>query len=335
MARLPDERWLITERGGNLVIVTPDGQVSNNIQGLPAVDNRGEGGLLDVSLDPNFASNRWVYFTYSAPLENGQSSTTVGRGRLSSDDTRLENWQKLFSQTPTFDSNKNFGARLAWDKTGLLYVTLGERFTPESRLLAQDLTSTLGKVIRIKPDGSTPANNPFVATFGNTLPVIWSYGHRNPQGAAIHPQTGELWTLEQGAQGGDEVNRIQSGKNYGWPVITYGEDFDGKPFGQGITTKTGMEQPVYFWDPVIAPAGIAFYEGALFPNWQNNLLISSLNPGGLVRLVFAKAENKVIAEERLVPELEQVRDVDIARDGAVWVITDKGQLNRLTPALNK
>ncbi|HMU67462.1 MAG TPA: PQQ-dependent sugar dehydrogenase, partial [Cellvibrionaceae bacterium] len=222
----------------------------------------------------------------------------------------------------------HFGSRLAWDKNGLLYVTLGERSLPESRVFAQDISTTLGKVVRIKADGTIPADNPFVATT-NARPEIWSYGHRNVQGAAIHPITGELWTMEHGPRGGDEVNRPQAGKNYGWPIITYGEDYSGAPIGDGITAKAGMEQPIYYFDPVIAPGGINFYRGSLFSGWENNLLISSLTPGGVVRLVFK--DNKVVGEERVAKQLGRVRDLDVAEDGSIWVITDSGQLNRLTP----
>ncbi|RYZ86179.1 MAG: PQQ-dependent sugar dehydrogenase, partial [Moraxellaceae bacterium] len=311
-----------------LVIVTPDGKISAPIQGVPAVDARGQGGLLDVSLDPNFATNRWVYLSFSEPRAGGKNGTSVGRAKLSADETSLEDWKVIFAQTPAWDSDKHFGSRLAWDKTGLLYITLGERFTAESRQLSQDLKATIGKVVRIKSDGTVPADNPFVGN-ANALPEIWSYGHRNPQGAAIHPVTGELWTLEHGPKGGDEVNKPEAGKNYGWPIITYGEDYSGAPIGAGIASKAGMEQPIYYFDPVIAPGGINFYQGTLFTGWENNLLIGSLTPGGLVRLVFK--DNKVVGEERVVKELGRVRDLDVAADGSIWVISDSGQLNRLTP----
>ncbi|HMW72049.1 MAG TPA: PQQ-dependent sugar dehydrogenase, partial [Cellvibrionaceae bacterium] len=281
-----------------------------------------------VSLDPQFATNRYVYLSYAEPCEDGKNGTSVGRATLSTDEKRLENWQVIFRQMPAWNSTLHFGSRLAWDKNGLLYVTLGERSLPESRVFAQDISTTLGKVVRIKADGTIPADNPFVATT-NARPEIWSYGHRNVQGAAIHPITGELWTMEHGPRGGDEVNRPQAGKNYGWPIITYGEDYSGAPIGDGITAKAGMEQPIYYFDPVIAPGGINFYRGSLFSGWENNLLISSLTPGGVVRLVFK--DNKVVGEERVAKQLGRVRDLDVAEDGSIWVITDSGQLNRLTP----
>ncbi|HMW50443.1 MAG TPA: PQQ-dependent sugar dehydrogenase, partial [Cellvibrionaceae bacterium] len=280
ITRMPDGRWLITQKGGSLVIVTTSGQISANISGVPTVYSGGQGGLLDVSLDPQFATNRYVYLSYAEPREDGKNGTSVGRATLSTDEKRLENWQVIFRQMPAWNSTLHFGSRLAWDKNGLLYVTLGERSLPESRVFAQDISTTLGKVVRIKADGTIPADNPFVATT-NARPEIWSYGHRNVQGAAIHPITGELWTMEHGPRGGDEVNRPQAGKNYGWPIITYGEDYSGAPIGDGITAKAGMEQPIYYFDPVIAPGGINFYRGSLFSGWENNLLISSLTPGGV------------------------------------------------------
>lgn len=330
MAHLPDGRWLIAEKSGKLVTVTTKGVISTPIQGMPAVVNSDQGGLLDVSLDPKFATNRYVYLSFAEDRGDGKNATSVGRGVLSTDETRLDNWQVIYRQTPAWKSLKHFGSRLAWDRNGLLYITLGDRSELDARALAQDVSTALGKIIRIKPDGSIPWDNP-LAGKSNALSEVWSYGHSNPQGAAIHPQTGELWTSEQGLQGGDEINRVQPGKNYGWPLISYGEDSDDKPIGSGITAKNGMEQPVYYFDPVIEPSGINFYQGKLFTGWENNLLIGSLNPGGLVRLIFQ--DNKVIGEERVVAQLGRIRDVDLASDGALWVISDSGQLNRLIPKL--
>jgi glucose/arabinose dehydrogenase len=327
MAYLPDGRWLITQRAGSLVIVGTDGRVSNAITGVPEVYSGGQGGLLDLSLAPDFASSRKIYFSYAEQRAEGKNGTSVAWARLSADETRLEEWRVIFRQEPAWNSGLHFGSRLAWDKNGLLYVTLGERSTLESRPLAQDINTHLGKVIRIKADGSTPADNPFVNT-ANAKTEVWSYGHRNPQGAAIHPKTGALWTLEHGPRGGDEVNHPEAGKNYGWPIITYGIDYGGGPIGEGITAKNGMEQPVYFWDPVIAPSDIVFYQGALFPEWNGNLFIASLNPGGIVRLVLN--DDQVVAEERLLREWGRVRDVSLAPDGALWLVNDSGQLVRTT-----
>lgn len=328
IARLPDGRWLIAERSGKLVTVTAEGVISASIQGVPVAVSSSQGGLLDVSLDPKFTANRYVYLSFAEDLGDGDYTTSVGRGILSTDETRLFNWQVIFRQEPAWKVVKNLGSRLAWDNTGLLYITLGDSSELDSRALAQDVSTAMGKIVRIKSDGNIPWNNPLVSK-ANSLAEIWSFGHSNPQGAAVHPQTGELWTSEQGLRGGDEINRVQPGKNYGWPVISYGEDFNDKPIGSGITAKTGMEQPVYYFDPGISPSGMTFYQGNFFSGWENNLLIGSLNPGGLVRLILQ--DNKVIGEERIATQLGQIRDVDLASDGAIWVISDSGQLNRLTP----
>lgn len=328
IAVMPDGRLLITERLGSMVIVTPDGAVSEDISGVPTVFTGGQGGLLDVTLAPDFATSRMVYISYSEPRGNNQNATAVARANLSANERSLENLQVIFRQQPAWNSNLHFGSRFVWDNNGLLYVTLGERSNPDSRQLAQDINAHLGKVIRINPDGTAPSSNPFVGN-SNARPEIWSYGHRNPQSAALHPQTGELWTIEHGPRGGDEVNRPQAGKNYGWPIITYGIDYSGAPIGAGITSQQGMEQPIYFWDPVIAPAGMIFYTGAMFPSWNNNILVGSLNPGGVVRLMLNG--NRVVGEERFLSNLGRVRDIAQAADGAVLLVTDQGQLVRVTP----
>jgi aldose sugar dehydrogenase len=325
---LPDGRLLISERTGSLVIVSTTGQISAPISGLPSILVGGQGGLLDVSLAPDFATSRMIYFSFSQDRGNGKNATAVARARLSTNEASLENLQVIFQQQPAWASSLHFGSRLVWSNAGLLYVTLGERSNPDSRVFAQDINTHLGKVIRINADGTAPSTNPFVGN-PDAKAEVWSYGHRNPQSAAVHPVTGDLWTVEHGPRGGDELNRPEAGKNYGWPIITYGIDYNGSPIGAGITSKTGMEQPVYFWDPVIAPAGMTFYKGNMFPSWKGNLFISSMNPGGLVRLMFNG--NRVVGEERLVGNLGRVRDVAEASDGALWVITDSGQLVRLTP----
>ncbi len=324
---LPDGRLLVTERRGQLVIVTTDGDISEPISGVADVDSRGQGGLLDVSLAPDFASSRMVYWSYAEPRGNGENATAVARARLSDDETSLENPEVIFRQQPAWNSNLHFGSRLVWDNDGLLYVTLGERSHEGPRQLAQDLNTHLGKVVRINPDGSVPASNPFVDTEG-AQPEIWSYGHRNPQSAALHPQTGELWTVEHGPAGGDEINKPEAGKNYGWPTITYGVNYNGSPVGQGVTSQEGMEQPIYYWDPVIAPGGMAFYQGEMFPAWSGNLLISSMRPGGVVRIMLDG--DRVVGEERLLPRMGRVRDLTVADDGAIWLITDAGALVRVT-----
>lgn len=326
IAELPDGRFLITQRSGTLVIVTREGQLSDPLIGVPAVYNSGQGGLLDVAVAPDFETSRFIYFSYSENRGNNQNGTSVARGKLSTDEKSLEDVTVIFRQTPAWNSSLHFGSRLVFDRDGLLYVTLGERSNPEPRQQAQDRNSHLGKVIRINPDGTVPESNPFVGV-ANTKPEIWSYGHRNVQSAALHPETGELWTVEHGPRGGDEINRPEAGKNYGWPIITYGIDYSGAPIGAGITQQEGMEQPVYYWDPVIGPSGTTFYVGDMFP-WQNNLLIGSLNPGGVVRIILNG--NQVVGEERLLREFERVRDVEVTSDGAFWIVNDNGELVRVS-----
>jgi glucose/arabinose dehydrogenase len=262
LAFLPDGHLLVTERPGRLRIVDQDGRVSEPLDGVPKVLARGQGGLLDVTLDPRFADTRLVYLAYAEPGEGGTAGTAVARGRLG--DGRLEDVRVIYRQQPKVEGANHFGSRLVFARDGTLFVTQGDRFNYRDQ--AQDLASGLGKLVRINPDGSVPRDNPFVGRAG-ARPEIWSYGHRNIQSAALHPQTGQLWTVEHGARGGDELNRPEAGKNYGWPVITYGVDYSGAKIGQG-TSKPGMEQPLYYWDPVIAPSGMVFYTGEAFPDWQ-------------------------------------------------------------------
>jgi glucose/arabinose dehydrogenase len=324
---LPDGRMLVTEREGRLRIVEPSGRVSPPLAGVPEVYASGQGGLLDVALDPSFAENRLVYLSYAEPGEGG-AGTAVARGRLG--EGRLEDLRVIYRQQPKVDGGNHFGSRLAFTRDGKLFVTQGERFS--HRKQAQDLSSHLGKIVRINPDGTTPEDNPFVGRSG-ARPEIWSYGHRNVQAAAIHPESGQLWTVEHGARGGDELNHPEAGKNYGWPVITYGVDYSGLKIGEG-TAKEGMEQPVYYWDPVIAPSGMAFYTGDAFPGWKGSVLIGSMQPGALVRLELAGG--KVVREERYREgELgSRIRDVQQGPDGLVYVVTDEanGRLLRVLPA---
>jgi glucose/arabinose dehydrogenase len=326
---LPDGRMLVTERPGRMRIVTRQGQLSAPIQGLPRIDARGQGGLLDVVLSPSFATDRLIYWSYSEPRGSGQNATAVARGRLSDDGARVENVQRIFQQNPAWRSTAHFGSRLVFDREGRLYVTLGERSNPEPRVLAQDLSATIGKLVRINADGTVPTDNPFVSQ-ANARGEIWSYGHRNIQGADLNPETGALWTIEHGPQGGDELNVPQAGRNYGWPVISYGEDYSGAPIGEGIAVRDGMEQPIYYWDPVIAPGDMDFYRGELFP-WRGDILIGALGTAQLVRLDIEG--ERVVGEERFDLGIGRIRDMAEDETGALWVITDEdnGRIVRLTP----
>lgn len=327
LALLPDGRWLVTERPGRLRLVTAQGAVGAPIQGLPAVDAQGQGGLLDVAVGPTFATDRLIYWSYAEPREGG-NGTAVARGRLSDDGARVETVQVIFRAQPTYAGRLHFGSALAFAPDGTLFITLGERSDRAMRSHAQRLDSHLGKVIRVNADGSVPPDNPFVGREG-ALPEIWSLGHRNVQGAAIGPD-GALWTVEHGARGGDELNRPRPGANHGWPDVAYGVEYSGAPLGAGVTAREGVEQPVYYWDPVIAPGGAVFYDGALFPEWRGNLLVAALKEKHVARLVVR--DGRVVGEARLLTDLgARIRDVAIGPDGAVWAITDEddGALVRL------
>ncbi len=322
LAFLPDGRMLVTEKGGALRIVSGDGKLSNPVAGLPKVDPKGQGGLLDVAVHDG-----WVYWSFAEPREGG-NGTAVARGKLVGES--LSEVAVIWRMTPTFDNNMHFGSRLAFSPDGFLFITTGERSDLAGRMQAQKLDAAFGKVIRIYPNGVIPKDNPFTSVVG-ALPQIWSYGHRNIQSAAFNPATGELWTVEHGPRGGDEVNVSRRGMDYGWPTIGYGLEYNGRPVGEGITQKDGMEQPIYYWDPVIAPSGLAFHDGAgLFPAWKNSLFIGGMKDRDLVRLTLDG--DKVVGEERLLADLKQrIRDVRVGPDGAVYVLTDGGSLLKLTP----
>jgi glucose/arabinose dehydrogenase len=327
LAFLPDGRMLVTERPGRLRTVDREGRLSAPFAGVPRVFARGQGGLLDVALDPRFADSRLVYLAYAEPGEGRTAGTAVARGRLG--DGRLEDVRVIYRQQPKVRGANHFGSRLVFARGGTLFVTQGERFDYAEQ--AQDLSSGLGKIMRINPDGSVPRDNPFVGR-AEARPEIWSYGHRNVQSAALHPETGQLWVVEHGARGGDELNRVEAGKNYGWPVISYGVHYSWRKIGEG-TAKPGMEQPVYYWDPVIAPSGMAFYTGEAFPDWRGSLLIGSLRPGLLVRLTLEG--ERVAREERYLADLdERIRDVRQGPDGLLYLLTDHrdGHLLRVLPA---
>lgn len=356
MQFLPGGGYLVTERSGTLRIIGADGKISEPVSGVPKVVAQGQGGLLDVLLAPDFATSGLIYLSYTEPREASppqtgakaiadgvkrmlpgsenvglKNATTVARGKLalSGDAGTLSDVQVVFRQQPAFEGRHHYGSRLVWAKDGTLFITTGERST--HRDLAQDLKTHLGKVIRINADGSVPTDNPYI---GNSaaLPEIWSYGHRNLQGAALNPATGELWTTEHGARGGDELNIPRANKNYGWPIITWGIDYSGAKIGEG-TTKEGLEQPVYYWKPSIATSGLAFYNADLFPSWKGNALAGGLAGAVLERLVLNGDE--VVGVEHLLHDRgDRIRDVRVGPDGAVYVLTDDddGKILKLTPA---
>lgn len=332
VAFLPNGEYLVTERPGRLRIVRPNGELSAPVDGLPRVDARGQGGLLDVTLDPAYTNNKLIYWSYAEPREGG-NGTAVARGRLTAGSgvPRIDDLQVIWRMMPTLDSTLHFGSRLVFAQDGTLFITTGERSIAAGRVQAQHLDSAFGKVIRIRPDGSVPPDNPFVGR-PNALPEIYSYGHRNIQSATLHPTTGKLWVVEHGARGGDEVNVVEPGKNYGWPTIAYGVEYSGGSIGQGKTAAPGMEQPIYYWDPVIAPSGMAFYTAQTFAPWRGSLLVGGLAGKQVSRLTLDGA--RVTGEERLLAGRARVRDVRVGPEGAVYLLTDEdeGELLRLVPS---
>jgi len=326
LAFMPDGRLLVTERPGRLRIVDTTGTLSAPITGVPTVHARGQGGLLDVALDPDFAGTSMIYLSYAEPGPDGTAGTSVARGKLVG--TTLEGVEVIYRQQPKLQGDGHFGSRLVFDDRGYLFITQGDR--QQYRDSAQSVSAGQGKVVRIHPDGRVPDDNPFVGRAG-ALAEIWSYGHRNVQGATLEPGTGRFWTIEHGARGGDELNHPEAGKNYGWPVITYGRDYNMTSIGEGAV-KEGMEQPVYYWDPVIAPSGMTFYTGDAIPGWKGSLLIGSMSPGALVRLEMT--DGRVTRETRYLGALgERIRDVAQGPDGFVYVVTDNpsGRVLRVRP----
>lgn len=326
VAFLPDGRFLVTERPGRLRIIDAKGVISPPVTGVPAVHAVGQGGLLDVTVAPDFATSRTVYLSYSEADQSKLSGTAVAKGQLNGN--ALENVQVIYRQMPKMRGGGHYGSRVVVARDGNLFITQGDRML--WRDSAQSMSAGLGKVVRIKPDGSIPADNPFVKTAG-ARPEIWSLGHRNMQGGALDPATGQLWTVEHGARGGDELNHPQAGKNYGWPVITYGMDYSGAKIGIGAV-KDGMEQPVYFWDPVIAASGLTFYTGDRYAGWKGNVFVGSMTPGALVRLEMQNGA--VTKETRYLGELKsRVRDVQQGPDGYLYIVTDhdNGSLLRVVP----
>lgn len=325
---LPDGRLLITENKGNMRIVdVVNGQAGEPITGIPEVDDRGQGGLLGLTLAPDFSSSRMVYWVFSEKVATG-NHTAVAKGRLADDEKTIENAQVIHRAKPTYDGTKHYGGRVIFDKDGNLFVSTGERSDKETRPQSQDLKSAFGKILRITTDGKPVAGNPFEGR-ADALPEIYSYGHRNTQGLAFHPETGALWNNEFGPLGGDELNLIKPGANYGWPVITYGLEYNGNVIGDPpIQQKEGMEQPVYYWDPVLSPSGMTFYTGDNIPEWKNNLFITGLNSYHIARVIIK--DNKVVGEERILAgERQRFRDITQGKDGALYAITDGGRLYRI------
>lgn len=323
---LPDGRLLVSEKAGTMRIVNATGGAGDPLKGVPKVNAEGQGGLLGVCLDPAFDQNRMVYWAFSESITGG-NVTAVAKGKLSADEKSLEGVKVIYRATPAYKGTLHYGGRVIFSKEGHLFVSTGERSDLETRPQAQDLNSGLGKVIRITTDGKPVGGNPFEGKSG-ARPELYSYGHRNVQGIAFHPATGDLWETEFGPRGGDELNRVEAGKNYGWPVITYGLEYSGKTIGDSIQSKNGMEQPVYYWDPVISPSGITFYDGDAIPEWKNNLFISCLSGMHICRVVIEN--NKVVGEERLLANEEQrFRDIAQGKDGALYAVTDQGRLYKI------
>lgn len=327
---LPGGDLLVTERPGRMRVVSAGGQIGEPITGLPKIDAGGQGGLLDVALGPNFASDRMIYWSFTEPRPGGGNATSVARGVLASDRKSLSNVQVIFQAKPAYKGRMHFGSRLNFGPDGMLYVTLGERSDKEIRPQAQHMDSHMGKIIRITPEGKPAPDNPFLNEKG-ALPEIWTVGHRNVQ-AATFDSDGRFWIVEHGPQGGDELNLIEKGKNYGWPLVTYGGEYSGDAIADAVSAREGFEQPVYYWDPVIAPSGAQFYTGNAFPSWKGNLFTGGLRSQALVRLQIENG--RVTGEEHLLTDRGQrIRDVRQGQDGALYIVTDQqdGELWKIVP----
>ncbi len=324
---LPDGRFLISEKTGVLKILKADGKPDKKITNLPEVFAAGQGGMLDVNIDPDFKTNRMIFWDYAEKTSDGNGILAVAKGRLSADETKLENIQVIYRAQPAYSGTLQYGSRILFDKQGNLFVSTGERAGNDIRIKAQDLSAAIGKVLHLTKDGKAVANGPFANT-PNALPEIYAYGFRNPEGMAQNPETGDLWEDEFGPRGGDEINIIKPGKNYGWPLVTYGIEYSGKPVGDAIQQKTGVEQPVYYWDPSISPSGIAFYNSSVIPEWKGNLFVGGLGGSHIARLVIKN--NKVVGEERLLKDKgERFRAITEGKDGALYTITDNGKMYRI------
>ena len=323
---LPDGRLMISDRSGFISIYNSTGAFEKKVTGLPEVVFKGQGGMLDIALDPAYTTNKIIYWSFSKKYGEG-NLTAVAKGKLSADESRIENATVIFQATPALNSDAHFGSRLLFNKEGYLFVSTGERSILEGRPQAQLLSAGLGKIFKITKDGKPAPGNPFLNT-PNAMPEIYSYGHRNPQSLDFHPVTGDLWEAEFGPQGGDELNLVKPGKNYGWPVITYGLEYDDKRIGDSIQQKDGMEQPVYYWEPVLSPSGMTFYSGDAIPEWKNNLFIGGLSSTHIARLVIEN--NKVVGEEKLLDaEHQRIRDIT-QMNGMLFAISDGGILFKIS-----
>lgn len=326
IAALPNGKLLITEKSGSMKVLTPQGELSGTITNIPAVNASGQGGLLGLCIDPNFTVNRMVYWAFAENVTGG-SVTSVAKGRLSESENAMESVSVIYRSNTPYNGNLHFGARIVMDKTGHLLISLGERSNADIRTKAQAVSSSLGKVIRITTEGAAATDNPeFNGT--DALKELYTMGHRNPQGLAIHPVTGDIWLGEFGPKAGDEINLLSPGRNYGWPTITYGVEYNGQKVGDGIQQKENMEQPLYYWDPAISPSGMTFYKGNKVPEWKNNLFVCALGGTHIARLHINN--NMVMGEERLLlSENQRFRDITQGSDGALYAVTDAGRLYKI------
>jgi glucose/arabinose dehydrogenase len=326
IAALPNGKLLITEKGGTIKTVTAEGELIASITNIPAVNASGQGGLLGLCVDPDFSNNRMVYWAFAENVTGG-SITSVAKGRLSESENAMESITVIYRSNTPYNGNLHFGARIVMDNTRHLLISIGERSNADIRTKAQSVSSSLGKVVRITTDGAAAATNPDFSG-SDALKELYTMGHRNPQGLAIHPETGDVWLGEFGPKAGDEINLLSPGKNYGWPTITYGVEYNGQKIGEGIQQKENMEQPVYYWDPAISPSGMTFYKGNKVPEWKNNLFVSALGGTHIARLHI---RNKmVMGEERLLAsENQRFRDITQGSDGALYAVTDAGRLYKI------
>lgn len=327
--QLPDGRFIISEKTGKIRIVSLNGEIEEPLEGVPSVFFKGVTGMMDVKISPDFEKDRLVFWTYMDPIEDGKGENVIARARLSADENSMEEFRIIYRTGQASEDGFHTGSRILFDKDNHLFVTIGDRFTEDVRIQAQEINSPIGKIIRIDKEGNAIPDNPFYNIEG-AAKETWSIGHRNPQGLALHPGTGELWVSDHGPRGGDELNRVLKGENYGWPLVSFGIGDDGEPVGSGLTTKEGMQDPVYYWDPAVAPSGMIFYTGSLIKEWKNNLFIGALRGSNIIRLIIDTKENKVLGEERILADEEQrFRHLIQGKDEAIYAITEQGRLYRI------